>query len=183
MEMYFDQSGSSSVSLGWLGAELCCRFGRYIYIGFTSGEYISSVMTLSILIFHYEMISDDLGGTATGAFWAGTSFFLTSCVCQPLFSLSSDIFGRKLAPWVAEFAFTVGCITAALSHAFLQMLVGRSIQGIGGGGIMSLTEVLTADLIPLKERGKWFSIRSGTWALGTVVGPLIGGGFAQSSAS
>jgi MFS family permease len=63
------------------------------------------------------------------------------------------------------------------------MLVGRSIQGIGGGGIMALTEVLIADLIPLKERGKWFSIRSGTWALGTVVGPLIGGGFAQSSAS
>ncbi|KAJ6004388.1 hypothetical protein N7499_000453 [Penicillium canescens] len=63
------------------------------------------------------------------------------------------------------------------------MLVGRSIQGIGAGGIMALTEVLLADLIPLKERGKWFSIRPGTWALETVAGPLIGGGFAQSSAS
>jgi MFS family permease len=63
------------------------------------------------------------------------------------------------------------------------MLVGRSIQGVGGGGIIALTEVLIADLIPLKERGKWFSIRSGTWALGTVTGPLIGGGFTQSSAS
>lgn len=48
---------------------------------------------------------------------------------------------------------------------------------------MALTEVLIADLIPLKERGKWFSIRSGTWALGTVIGPLIGGGFTESSAS
>jgi MFS family permease len=63
------------------------------------------------------------------------------------------------------------------------MLVGRSIQGIGGGGIMALTEVLLADLIPLLERGKWFSIRPGTWPLETVVGPLIDGGFAQSSAS
>jgi MFS family permease len=125
--MYFDQTGSSSVSLGRLGAELCGRFRRYIYLGFTSSEYVSSVMTLLILIFHYEMISDDLGGTATGAFWAGLSFLLTSCVCQPLFSLSSDIFGRKLASWVAEFAFTVGCITAALSRAFPQMLVGRLI--------------------------------------------------------
>jgi MFS family permease len=151
VEMYFDQTGSSSVSLGWLGAEFCGRFGRYIYIGFTFDKYISSVMTLLILIFHYEMISDDLGGTATGAFWAGTSFLLTSCVYQLRFSLSSDIFGRKLAPWVAEFAFTVGCITAALSHAFPQMLVGRSIQGTGGGGIMALTEVLTADLIPLSH--------------------------------
>jgi MFS family permease len=48
---------------------------------------------------------------------------------------------------------------------------------------MALTEVLIADLIPLRERGKWFSIRSGTWALGTVTGPLIGGAFTQSSAS
>lgn len=48
---------------------------------------------------------------------------------------------------------------------------------------MVLTEILIADLIPLRERGKWFSIRSGTWALGTVIGPLIGGGFTQSSAS
>lgn len=64
-----------------------------------------------------------------------------------------------------------------------MLLAGRCVQGVGGGGIMALTEVLIADLIPLKERGKWFSIRSGTWALGTVVGPLIGGGFTQSSAS
>lgn len=48
---------------------------------------------------------------------------------------------------------------------------------------MALTEVLIADLIPLRERGKWFSIRSGTWALGTVTGPLIGGAFTQSAAS
>lgn len=48
---------------------------------------------------------------------------------------------------------------------------------------MALTEVLIADLIPLRERGKWFSIKSGCWALGTVTGPLIGGGFTQSSAS
>jgi MFS family permease len=63
------------------------------------------------------------------------------------------------------------------------LLVGRSFQGVGGGGITVLTEILIADLIPLRERGKWFSIRSGTWALGTVVGPLIGGGFTESSAS
>lgn len=80
-------------------------------------------------------------------------------------------------------AFTLGSILAAVAHAFTLLLVGRSIQGVGGGGIMALTEVLIADLIPLRERGKWFSIRSGTWALGTVTGPLIGGAFTQSAAS
>jgi hypothetical protein len=53
-----------------------------------------------------QAISDDLGGTATKAFWAGTSFLATYCVCQSMFSLSSDILGRKVALWVAVIAFT-----------------------------------------------------------------------------
>ncbi|KAJ5168211.1 uncharacterized protein N7482_003805 [Penicillium canariense] len=128
-------------------------------------------------------ISDDLGGTATQAFWTGTSFLVASCVFQPIFCLASDIFGRKSILLLAVAAFTLGSILAAVANAFTLLLVGRSIQGVGGGGIMVLTEVLIADLIPLRERGKWFSIRSGTWALGTVTGPLIGGAFTQSAAS
>ena len=58
-------------------------------------------------------------------------------------------------------------------------MLGRSIQGIGGGGILSLTEILITDLVPLRERGKWFGFQSLTWALGSVTGPLIGGTFAQ----
>lgn len=83
----------------------------------------------------------------------------------------------------AVVSFTLGSILAAVAKGFSLLLVGRSFQGLGGGGIMVLTEILIADLIPLRERGKWFSIRSGTWALGTVIGPLVGGGFTQSSAS
>ena len=58
-------------------------------------------------------------------------------------------------------------------------MVGRSIQGVGGGGIISLTEILITDLVPLRQRGKWFGYQSVTWALGSVTGPLIGGAFAQ----
>ena len=60
-------------------------------------------------------------------------------------------------------------------------MVGRSIQGVGGGGIISLTEILITDLVPLRERGKWFGFQSLTWALGTVTGPLIGGALAQEA--
>jgi MFS family permease len=60
-------------------------------------------------------------------------------------------------------------------------LIGRSIQGVGGGGIISLTEILITDLVPLRERGKWFGFQSLTWALGSVTGPLIGGAFAQEA--
>lgn len=75
--------------------------------------------------------------------------------------------------------FTVGAITAALATNFTVLLVGRTIQGIGGGGIISLVEVLITDLVPLRERGLWFGYQSGVWALGSVTGPIIGGVFAQ----
>jgi MFS family permease len=80
---------------------------------------------------------------------------------------------------------------------FTVILVGRSIQGIGGGGVIALTEIIATDMVPLRERGKWFAFISSMWALGenvkqrrgrlqliyrsgTVLGPLLGGGFAQS---
>ena len=73
----------------------------------------------------------------------------------------------------------MGAIVGALAQSLTSLLVGRSIQGIGGGGILSLTEILITDLVPLRERGKWFGFQSLTWAVGSVTGPLVGGIFAQ----
>ncbi|KAL5341896.1 major facilitator superfamily domain-containing protein [Aspergillus crustosus] len=60
------------------------------------------------------------------------------------------------------------------------MLVGRAIQGVGGGGIMALSEVIVTDLVPLRLRGQYFGILSAMWSVGSVTGPILGGGFAQS---
>lgn len=76
--------------------------------------------------------------------------------------------------------FLVGVIVAALAKDFATLLVGRSIQGIGGGGLIALTEIVVTDLVPLRFRGQWFGIISGMWALGSVSGPVIGGAFAQN---
>lgn len=76
--------------------------------------------------------------------------------------------------------FLVGVIVAALAKDFATLLVGRSIQGIGGGGLIALTEIVVTDLVPLRLRGQWFGIISGMWAIGSVSGPVIGGAFAQN---
>ncbi|KAI4215180.1 MAG: hypothetical protein LQ351_002495 [Letrouitia transgressa] len=57
-----------------------------------------------------------------------------------------------------------------------RRLVGRTVQGIGGGGILTLGEIVITDLIPLSVRGAWFGFIGGIFAIGTVVGPLMGGG-------
>ncbi|KAI9866654.1 MAG: hypothetical protein M1813_001206 [Trichoglossum hirsutum] len=126
------------------------------------------------------IISEKLHGTAIQAFWAGTSFLLSSTVFQPSWALLSHIFGRKPLILAALVFFTAGSIISGLAHNFTVMLVGRTIQGVGGGGVIALTEVIVTDLVPLRERGKWFGFISGVWALGSVTGPVIGGAFSQN---
>lgn len=77
--------------------------------------------------------------------------------------------------------FTVGAIIASVANNSAMLLVGRSIQGIGGGGLVALTYVIVTDLVTLRERGKWFALISLQWAIGSVLGPVIGGAFAEKS--
>ncbi len=66
-----------------------------------------------------------------------------------------------------------------MAKDFTYVLVGRSIQGVGGGGLIALSEVIVTDLVPLRLRGQYFGILSAMWSLGSVTGPILGGGFAQ----
>ena len=59
------------------------------------------------------------------------------------------------------------------------MLVGRSIQGVGGGGIITLNQVIFCDVVPLRYRPKYFAIVLGAWAVGTIIGPVVGGAFVE----
>jgi predicted MFS family arabinose efflux permease len=78
------------------------------------------------------IIARKLHGTAIEAFWAGTSFLLTSTVFQPSFASLSHIFGRKPLVLVALAFFLVGTLIGAESHDFTLLLLGRSLQGVGG---------------------------------------------------
>ncbi len=62
-----------------------------------------------------------------------------------------------------------------------MLLVGRCIQGVGGGGLVGLTYVIISDMVSLRDRGKWMSVISLMWAVGSVIGPVIGGVFAEKT--
>ena len=70
---------------------------------------------------------------------------------------------------------------AGVANDYMHMLIGRSLQGVGGGGIITLTSIVIADIVPLKNRAKYFGMLSAIWSLGTVTGPVIGGCFAEKS--
>jgi EmrB/QacA subfamily drug resistance transporter len=127
------------------------------------------------------VITTDLKGTTTEAVWAGGAFALASAVCQPIIGSLSEIYGRRPLTQVSTLFFTVGSIICGTAPNFSALNAGRAIQGFGAGGILVLTEIIVTDLVPLRERGKYFGYIGAMWALGTVVGPLVGGGFATST--
>jgi MFS family permease len=77
------------------------------------------------------------------------------------------------------FLFTVSSIICAVANNFTVLLVGRVIQGIGGGGIVTLAQIIFGDIVPLRQRPKYFSLVLGAWAIGSVAGPIIGAAFVQ----
>ncbi|CAG8051214.1 unnamed protein product [Penicillium olsonii] len=125
-------------------------------------------------------MSSELGGTTIEAYWSGTSFLLTSTVFQPTFASLSNIFGRKSITFIALAVFLAGTVVASVSHNFTEMLIGRSIQGVGGGGLIALSEIILTDLAPLRVRGLYFGYLGAAWSIGSIIGPLLGGGFAQN---
>ena len=73
----------------------------------------------------------------------------------------------------------MGTIIASVANNVSLLLVGRCVQGVGGGGLVALTYVIITDLVTLRERGKYMSVISLQWAIGSVIGPVIGGAFAE----
>ncbi|KAK3646026.1 hypothetical protein LTR22_014461 [Elasticomyces elasticus] len=154
--------------------------GWRFYLAFISLLVITLMAALDAtsLAVAIPRITSALHGTAIEGFWSATSFLLTSTVFQPVFGSFSDIFGRKPMILISLFCFGLGAIMAAVAHGSMAlMLVGRSIQGVGGGGVLVLTEIVITDLVPLRFRGQYFSLMGAMWAIGSVSGPLVGGAF------
>ncbi|KAH7308938.1 major facilitator superfamily domain-containing protein [Stachybotrys elegans] len=156
--------------------------GEWAAMGTMAVVSLMVALDATILVPALPTLAVDLHGTANEAFWAGTSFLLTSTVFQPLIVSLSDIFGRKELLLVSIFFFTLGTlICAPIAHDMTTFLAGRSIQGIGGGGIISMGQVVYADIVPLRQRPKYFAMVLGAWAIGTVSGPLLGGAFVNAN--
>jgi len=77
--------------------------------------------------------------------------------------------------------FALGSGVAGGEHNTAMMIAGRSVQGVGGGGINTMVEIVVYDLVSLRERGKYVGIIGSMWAIGSVVGPVLGGAFAQKA--
>ena len=100
----------------------------------------------------------DLGISSTQGFWIGTSYLLANAAAMPMIAAVSDIFGRTLLLMGSLVVFSAGTIMCSVTNEISVMLAGRSLQGVGGGGIVVLALVIFTDIVPLRLRPKWYGM-------------------------
>ena len=123
-------------------------------------------------------ISDALN-LRTSFSWVATAFLLASTIFQPLYGQVADIWGRKYPMMLAIFTFGMGSAICGWANSGAVLILGRTVQGLGTGGIDLFAELILSDLVPLRQRGAYMSIKHCVFATGTTTGPLLGGIFAE----
>ena len=111
--------------------------------------------------------------------WIVTGYLLTATAMAPLYGKISDVYGRRPVIYAAILLFLLGSLVSALAPNMLVLVIGRAIQGAGGGGLFALAQTVIGDLVPPRERARYAAWISGTWAVASVAGPLLGGLFAE----
>lgn len=113
--------------------------------------------------------------------WIANSYIVASTAIQPLFGHISNVLGRRVPSLVVVALFALGSGIAGGANGVPMLLAGRTIQGIGCGGIFVLLDVIVCDLVPLRERGKYLGPLLGAGGLGSTLGPLVGGALTKAS--
>lgn len=111
--------------------------------------------------------------------WIVTAYLLASTAVTPLYGKFSDIHGRRLALLIAIVLFIVGSLACALAPSMIVLALARGVQGLGGGGLISLAQTIIGDILSPRERARYQVYIAGVFAASSLAGPLLGGLFAQ----
>ncbi|SFV35217.1 drug resistance transporter, EmrB/QacA subfamily [Devosia crocina] len=107
--------------------------------------------------------------------WVVIAYLLSSTVVAPVYGKLGDLYGRKIVLQVAIVIFLVGAVLSALASSMTFLIFARTVQGLGGGGLMVVAMTVVADIIPPRQRGKIQGLFGAVFGVATVVGPLLGG--------
>ncbi|MEU5098718.1 MDR family MFS transporter [Streptomyces sp. NPDC020996] len=113
--------------------------------------------------------------------WVTTAYILAATIGMPAYGKLGDLLGRKAVFLTGIAVFVLGSVLAGAAQSMAPLVAGRAVQGLGGGGLMITSQAIIADLVPPRQRAKYMAPMGAVFGLASVVGPLLGGWFTDSS--
>ncbi|WP_369056163.1 MDR family MFS transporter [Kineococcus terrestris] len=113
--------------------------------------------------------------------WTITAYTLALTVAMPVYGKLGDLVGRKNLFLVAIALFLLGSALAGFSQSMLQLVAFRGVQGLGGAGLMIMSQTIIADVVPARDRAKFMAPLGAVFGASAVLGPLLGGWLTDSA--
>ncbi|MDH6194253.1 EmrB/QacA subfamily drug resistance transporter [Mycobacterium frederiksbergense] len=154
-------------------ALLSPRRRNLVFLAVLLGMLLAS-LNQTIVATALPTVVADLGGAGRQS-WVVTSYLLASTIVTAVVGKIGDIFGRKAVYQTAVVCFLAGSVLSGLSGSMATLVASRALQGIGGGAIMVTSTALIAEVIPLRDRGRYQGALGAVFGVTTVAGPLLGG--------
>lgn len=153
------------------------RERRSIVIGALVAMFVSaldstivapSLPTMAVALGHAEWLP-----------WVITTYLLVGTAVTPLYGKIADIRGRRPTLYAAIGIFLAGSVFCGMATSMPALIVARAIQGLGGGGIIAVSQTIIGDVVAPRERGQYQAYISGLWATASIAGPVLGGVLTQ----
>ncbi|KAA1136667.1 hypothetical protein PGTUg99_036856 [Puccinia graminis f. sp. tritici] len=141
---------------------------------------VCSLLDYTSLAIALSAVAVDLNAGSTSS-WIASSYYVTSSSCQLLYSHLSDVWSRKVVLLALLVVFFLGSLASSLATTANQLIIFRAISGIGGGGLVTVAQVIVSDVVSLRERGKYQGILGAATALSNGIGPVLGASFSHGS--
>lgn len=146
---------------------------KITFLGLMLAVVVSS-LDQNIVAVALPRIADELGGIAYLS-WTVTAFLLASTIAAPVYGKLSDVYGRARLFAVSMLFFLITSVLCSLAATMPQLIAARALQGLGAGGLVTLSQSAIGDLVGPQQRGRYQGYFSGALATSTVLGPLLGG--------
>jgi EmrB/QacA subfamily drug resistance transporter len=146
-----------------------------VFSGLMAGMLLAS-LDQTVVATALPTIVGELGGLEHLS-WVITAYLLTSTASVPIYGKLSDLYGRKRLFQIAIAVFVFGSLLAGIAQDMTQLIVFRGVQGLGAGGIFSMSMAIVGDILPPRERGRYQGYTGSVFAVSSVAGPLLGGLF------